>query len=158
MRTWTSAVSGDMFNVNANSKSALSSNLITVFENLGQPTLMRMRGSVLLFTVDGAAADDAAIGMGICLANGLASTAAVLPGPITNSEFPWIWHTFTMMRHQTAADARTPLINTQRIEIDSKAMRKISPEMELFFMVELLNTAGTLDILIAPNFRVLLQS
>ena len=151
-------MSGDAFVVVTNSKAALSANLDAIFENLGQPTLMRIRGEVKMFATGGVVNDDCTLGLGICLANNLATTAAVLPGPITDSDFPWIWHSFSSFRRQTIETSDTPVINTLRLQIDSKAMRRINPAMELFFCAELLNSAGTMDINFMPNFRILLQS
>jgi len=156
--TWTSTVSTADFVVPANGKLALSGNLDAIFENLGKPTIMRIRGEVIFKVTAGTDGNVATIGVGIALANNLANTAAVLPGPVAESDFPWIWHSFVSLEQQGGADQFTPSVNVVRLIVDSKAMRRVPPATELFVMFENVSAAGTLACDVMANFRILLKS
>ena len=89
-------------------------------------TIVRTRGSVLIFlnAVDAAAEGFVgALGLGIVSDEAFAAGAASVPGPLNVPEWPgWIWHSYF---HILAAANIGEGTVMQRIEIDSKAMRKI---------------------------------
>ena len=88
-------------------------------------TLIRTRGSALikLVTTAGGTTDGmaGAIGIGVASENAFGVGATAIMDPFNDSEWDgWIWHSFFHVRGALDTEG-----SVQRIEIDSKAMRKI---------------------------------
>ena len=103
-------------------------------------TITRIRGRVGLFA-KGNAAVEGIIGMGLLVATTKAFVVGTtaLPCPLTDaSDEDWLWHTYVpMIETAGAAPAEdTNLMGSQRVEIDSKAMRKFEDSQSLIFVIE----------------------
>ena len=72
--------------------------------------------------------------------------AGSMPDPSAEPEYPWIWFGETML-YSPNANFADPMIN-QRLEIDSKAMRKFKPGQALTIIAQYVNLVGT------PGVRV----
>ena len=150
---WVISTLGDATSLTANTKVALRANLQASFENLGSPTLVRTRSHFVVAINSGTEFDDVLVGMGIAIVTALAAAAgaASLPGPLTNGDFPWLWHATRGGRFLEGQTAATDgalaggVANLQLFDFpcDSKAMRKLNAEEELVVCIELENTAGT---------------
>ena len=122
----------------SSSTKILGTTSLTVSE---QQTIIRCRG---LFTVslDSATAGGGFLGAaGIALVNSDAFAQGInsIPGPFTDAHWDaWMWHSFFEVHGITAtiADGVNAVSAMQRIEIDSKAMRKWDPAETLVFMAE----------------------
>ena len=102
-------------------------------------TVLRIRGEVFISGVPDAALEVAILGMGFIVVSEAAETAggAAMPGPIDDTNAPWLWHKFVVLENNelTTADAASIGLNS-RIEIDAKAMRVIRADERLVFMAE----------------------
>ena len=95
-----------------------------------QATLIRLRGllSLTLNTINAANAGfHGAVGVGICTAEAFAQGQAAVPDAVTDVDWDgWFWHHFFDIHSATSAiaDGVNAATCSQRIEVDSKAMRK----------------------------------
>jgi hypothetical protein len=95
--------------------------------------------------------------MGIGLASSAAFTAGIgsLPTPITEAAWDgWLWHRFFSV-HGGVADGSTNA-GSYQIEVDSKAMRKVSDEMTIFMAGEF-TEIGTALMSVFFDSRMLLK-
>ena len=128
-----------------------------------QATLVRMRGHLHLICEVSGGVDNGFNGAaGIALVNSDAFAQGInsIPGPQTDSNWDsWIWHSFFDVRTITAtiADGVNAGVAHQRIEIDSKAMRKWDPAETLVLMVEAVEN-GTATLRINCDSRLLLKA
>ncbi len=129
-------------------------------ENLGKPTIARMRGSILVADDQSAAVaeDKAAVFMGVTLIDSRALAAGVgsMPNPAINIEYPWMWFAEAMISVPSTIALEQVATRFQRIEVDGKAMRKAPPDHALVFLVAATSVAGTPDLEIYGCIRVLL--
>ena len=120
--------------------------------------MLRTRGEFLIHAVPNAAADNDVLGIGLIVATVQAVTAggASLPGPISNVDAEWAWHTFVPFDaiSLTAADpnARSVVV---RIPLDSKAMRKLGTNQSYALIAEL-STGTFANVEVIGGFRVLI--
>ena len=108
----------------------------------GEITLVRTRGFIHYFLNSAAAQGDGffgAVGLGQTTAQAFAAGSASIPGPLTQAGWDgWFWHSYFDVRL-----AETGLFNSfahQRIEIDSKAMRKVNSDLVIFGMTEVIES------------------
>ena len=130
----------------ATGAAALASNvpaIIAMVANNNPGTIMRSRGQVL-GSIDGAVDDDkVAIAVGLIIADDDAVAVGVtaIPSPLNDMEAEWIWHGFLLLQAQgTSTDA--PGL-TARLEIDSKAMRRVKSNTQCVFAIHPNSLAGT---------------
>ncbi len=101
-------------------------------------TLIRTRG-VISIMPESVAADvqiAGAVGMGIVSAEARVAGVASIPEPFTDGDWGgwFVWRTFAMnVQFESAAGTRLQQID---LEIDSKAMRKITPNENLVVVAE----------------------
>ncbi len=155
---WTGSVPIDAVGLAANSKVGIDLNQQPFIENLGSPTLVRTRS---LFDINvgstGTENDDVLMAVGIAVVNSnAAGTSASLPGPITDVGFPWLFHAskgFRFFELASAANDGTQWTSAAHwtLEVDSKAMRKLSSEEELVLVMETIQAAGTASIQLLPH-------
>jgi len=114
-------------------------------------TLMRIRGHILL-QLDAAGVDERAlVSFGIGLFSTDARVAGAVPEVFDEAEFGWIWYGFgsvTSLAEAAIAGEGPGMIH--RIEVDSKAMRKVKPNQSIALVAEVCSTSdmgGTVDIL-----------
>ena len=127
-----------------------------------EATIVRLRGYAE-FTLEavGSLGDgfSGAIGFGIVSQAAFAVGATAVPTPTTESEWPgWLYHRFFGARSVTAtiADGANAVGAVHRIEIDSKAMRKIGIDELIMGVVEV-TEQGTATMEMHGNTRMLLK-
>jgi len=116
--------------------SILGSGIITTF---GEETLARTRGLLDVQLTSSTSAGDGyfgAVGIGIGTSAAFAVGAGSLPSPITELGWDgWLWHQFISV-HEDSADGQGGGAAHQRVEVDSKAMRKLNTDETFFAMAE----------------------
>ncbi len=120
-------------------------------------TILRMRGEIL-FYLDGAADTSrqviaAAIGLISTDAFTLGSTA--FPDPLADVGFPWLWYSAVSLSNDL--DSVGDVIDAAvavRLQVDSKAMRKVKPD-ETLVVVFQTSTAITTTVIRQGQLRVL---
>ncbi len=127
-----------------------------------QQTIVRIRGVLELHLGSAAAAGDGYLGAaGIALVNSDAFAQGInsIPGPQSDAHWDaWMWHSFFSLHSITAtiADGANAAGVHQRIEIDTKAMRKWDPSETLVLMVEG-TEVGTSVLIMHADSRMLLK-
>ena len=122
-------------------------------------TIVRIRGefSCMLTSFTGAGDGfQGAVGIGIASSAAFTAGIASLPTPLTEAAWDgWMWHRFFGCRGNGTSPDGVGL-GSFRAEIDSKAMRKVSDEMTMFAVAEVVET-GTASMLIFLDTRALLK-
>ena len=102
-------------------------------------TVVRLRGVFVarLTTISGASAGFfGAIGIAKASSAAIAAGIASVPTPITEIGWDgWLYHTFIQLHGQTAT-AGDSVMDSVRIEVDSKAMRKLNNEESFYGAIE----------------------
>jgi len=128
-----------------------------------QQTIVRIRGLIhlQLTSVDVVSAGFlGACGIGLVQNDAFSVGITALPGPQTDANWDgWMWHSFFDVRAVTAtiADGANAVGVDQRLEIDSKAMRKWTADMTLILMVEV-TESGTATLRVNGDSRILLKA
>ena len=128
-----------------------------------QQTIVRIRGHLHLTLLTGAASGDGFIGAaGIALVNSDAFAQGInsIPGPLTDAHWnAWMWHSFWDVRVLTGtfSDGVNAGSVQQRLEIDTKAMRKWDPAETLVLMLEGVES-GTAAMEFNGDSRILLKA
>jgi len=94
-------------------------------------TLLRTRGEILITAAPNAATDSDVIGLGIIVIKQAAAVVggASVPSPVDDLTASWLWHRFLCMDAAGAtAQSDASISNNVRVEVDSKAMRKMTPQ------------------------------
>ena len=159
---WTGGHSADFTILGANSVTALGSSIITLLaiDSMTSPTLVRVRGEIVVAATGGTANGDVALGAGIAVVNRRASTvgSSALPRPISDMDYSWLWHSIYFLKTTATATQIVPTVGIVRDKIDSRAMRKIlSKEEEIAYMFETQNDAGNATVEFAIQTRLLLK-
>ncbi len=100
-------------------------------------TVIRTRGAVVVRpNTDTDNTFVGAIGMGIVSADAFAAGVASIPGPYDDGDWGgwFVWRTFAF--RQEAVTAASVYVSSQTMEIDSKAMRKVTPNEVLVVVGE----------------------
>ncbi len=113
-------------------------------------TILRWRGYVsAMFDETAQPGDQAAIawGIGVFSTDAVAVGATALPDPGSEPEFPWVWYGEMFLQSREATGAGNPTSSAwgplaQRIEIDSKGMRKVKPGESVAIVWEVDNAVG----------------
>ena len=152
---WTGGQTAIGTTVSTGSTVALGSSVITLLtiDSMTSPTLVRVRGELMMWDSGGSNGDAGVLGFGIAVVSRRASDvgSTAVPRPLDEMDYSWLWHTMNFIVRRTGADAFTPAINVVRMVIDSKAMRKVlSKEEELVYVIQMKVITGTL----AVNFTV----
>ena len=124
--------------------------IIAMVANNNPGTVMRSRGQVL-GSIDGAVDGDAvsvAVGLIIADDDAVAAGVASIPSPASDMEAEWLWHGFLLLKAQGTSTDQPGL--TARLEIDSKAMRRVKSNTQCVFAAAPVSLAGTpaVDILV----------
>ncbi len=110
-------------------------------------TIARIRGHVVASQNTAAAANSMLLGIGLIVVSENAFTvggAASMPGPLTDINASWLWHNILAFGPtQAGAVSDNAITMNQRVEIDSKAMRKVGPDDALAFIWEGLQLRGS---------------
>ncbi len=113
----------------------------TLSTAIGSQTIYRLRGSVLVW-LDGTpvAGDAVRVGLGVHVATEDIGTS-VLASPLTDTGTPWLWSWFGALAAEVDQNEFGGLA-VARVDIDSKAMRRIKSAQAVQFVVEVA-TVGT---------------
>ncbi len=127
---------------------------------LGGVTIARIHGVIDLILTATAASSNGfigAVGLGIVTTDAFLAGGASLPDPLGDQAWGgWLYHQHFDVRSITAtlADGVNASSCHQRIEIDTKAMRKMKPNETLMGRIETTET-GTATMLAFANTRML---
>jgi len=125
-------------------------------------TMIRLRGYAHITLASSAAVGDGftgAIGVALVNTDAFLAGAGSIPGPFTDQNWDgWFYHHFFDVRSITAtiADGANASAASQRIVIDSKAMRKWDPSETMVGMFEV-SESGAASIELNAQTRVLLK-
>ena len=138
---------------------AAASTILGTSLAFGSPaTILRMRGQILL-NFD-AAADNSrqnvGIGIGIISSDAFAAGAGSVPDPLSETDYPWLWwSTIPLVNDLQIAGESLQLAVVARVEVDSKAMRKVKPGQSLAVIYQTSAAVSATNIQQA-NIRVLI--
>jgi len=106
-------------------------------------TIIRMRGRFDAFISTAAAVGDGfqgAVGIGLATSAAFAIGITAIPTPITEAAWDgWLWHSFFGAHRGFDGSGA----GAASLEIDSKAMRKVSDEMSLFAAIEVVEVGAS---------------
>ena len=127
--------------------------VIDLFTLTEPRTLRRLRGKVMVQLDAGAPDEKANIAMGIIVVNerALAVGVSAMPSPVADGGDDWIWYGVASVNSGTEA-AILPEYLTDRMEIDSKAMRKLHADERIVFIIEpstVVDQGGTFDFVVS---------
>ncbi len=109
-------------------------------------TILRCRGT-LLAQLDETkqVGDDIVLGFGLFIlsSDAFASGTGAFPDPLGDMEFPWLYYHRWAMRASVAAGEESLGASCYRLEIDTKAMRKIKPLETLAYALQYAQSVGT---------------
>ena len=97
-----------------------------------------------------------AVGIGIVSNQAFAIGATAVPMPIDEEDSEtWLWHHYVNLVAPSTTDFAPGAVN-QRIEIDSKAMRKVEQNETIYMAVQGVET-GTIVAEVVANTRMLFK-
>jgi len=128
--------------------SSLMGSTVTPAAGQEDGTIVRTRGLFDAFIEQTPAADGdgyfGAVGIGVASLAAVSAGIGSLPTPITEISWDgWLWHSFFSVHVPDIAFAPSSA-SQQRIEIDSKAMRKFETLMSVYMAVEIVETGGAI--------------
>jgi len=133
--------------------------------NLGQSsgggiTIVRIRGAVDVWlevaTTVGDAFGDVAFGIGVVSGDAFAAGAASMPGPLSDPDWDWMWvHYLGAVVSLTTVESALEGLAATRIEIDTKAMRKLKPNQTVFGVLETEDETGAVTLSFSAFTRML---
>ena len=132
--------------------------ITTVFTTTIPQTLMRLRGRIGAI-IDGPTAGDAVClpcGMIVGTEEQVATGITGFPNPGDDLDAEWVWHGFLVLLAGGTADDQAG--GTDRLEIDSKAMRKMKQSQSLVFILTNEALSGTAAVDVALGVRGLTGS
>ena len=132
-----------------------------ILENVPNPTIVRIRGEVLVaVSASGAAGavSEAVMGIKITTSSAFAAGGASVESPSTEIGGDWIWWHTAPLRNDAAFTAGNDEgLLWARVPIDSKAMRKVKVNEVLIFVVHNVAIASTHSQVISGGVRILLK-
>ena len=135
----------------------------SVLETFPNPTVVRIRGELVIgVTAIGAAGSNTDLTLGIKLttASAFAAGGASVESPNTEIGSDWIWWYASPTRSGNAvsseSDSNVGML--RRLVVDSKAMRKVSPNQVLILVAHNVVGGSTQTIAINGTIRVLLKT
>ena len=155
------AWSGNFFDEAAltGTQSVISSMLAPTGVGAARQTLLRTRGSLVVLGTPDAAGDSEIVGLGVIVVQQAAAAVggASVPGPLNDPDANWLWHQFVGLNAMGATgETPTSVSAIVRVEIDSKAMRKVAIDQELIMIGELA-TGEFASVIVTGGWRVLMQ-
>jgi len=121
-------------------------------------TVVRTRGSITIWTDQEANDEDPFGACGMCVVSdqALAIGVSAVPTPITDKDSDlWIMHQYFGLAFQFVSASGSPGVISQRVDFDSKAMRKIPPDTTLIWAVE--NASASAGLRYLLQFAVLIK-
>ncbi len=131
-----------------------------VLETFPTPTLIRTRGRLMLTNdASSAAGSRAIVTAGIIKVTAAALAGSAVPTPIADVGSDWLWWDVMTFGDVTGSIADTGPQETDRIVIDSKAMRKVGLNEVIIIVFELSSCQSTTMVgNICGNIRMLLKA
>ena len=116
---------------------------IVTFNEAG--TIYRCRGNLLALLDVQAAGNVNLLGVGLMVASDaqVAAGATAFPSPIDAVDADWIWHSFLPLKSETGTQSDLLGGQVARMEIDTKAMRKVKMNDNLVMVADGQQLAGT---------------
>ncbi len=114
---------------------------IGIAESSVRETLLRSRGQLNLMANPDTATDEGVVALGIIVVHSNAASigGTSLPGPSRDPGADWLWHRYVPLLNtfgaSSPANAWGSLLS-DRIEVDSKAMRRVPPDHTVALIVE----------------------
>ena len=152
---WFAGVGGTTPNaVTTSGVQILGSGIITGF---GEETLVRVRGLLdIVLKTAGATGDGffGAVGIGLVSSAAFLGGVSTVPTPITELGWDgWLWHSFFSVHGDQVAGESARGSGHYRVEVDSKAMRKVETDMTLYGIIESVEIGvATMDIFFDTRF------
>ncbi len=154
---WTGAC-GEVDAVDLAESTNVSTSGIVFVDFVAPFTIARIRGHIFC-QLDATATDERAIiAWGIGIVSTDARQAGSTPDPSDEPDFPWMWYGYSTIT-SLAETAASPQGMFHRLEVDTKAMRKVKPGQSVVLLGQVCKAAdqaGTWDVL--AGLRVLLAS
>ena len=126
---------------------------------VGASTVVRLRGILDVQLTSATSPGDGffgAFGIGVVTSAAFAAGVAALPTPVTEIDWDgWMYHTFISV-HESSADEPGSGASHQRIEIDSKAMRKMDGDVTLVGVLDVVEIGTAVGALFFDS-RVLIK-
>ena len=101
-----------------------------------------------------------AAGIGLCTDDAFAVGVTAVPNPVASADWEgWLWHQFVGVHTMTVtiADGVHAMSAYQRIQVDSKAMRRLETGMTMFMALEISEVIGTVAMDVHFDSRVLFK-
>ena len=160
-KTWFGSLSGgDGTAITITAVQAAILNVTHLEADIHDVTILRSRGGLFVTATPNAASDADVVGLGLIVVhtNALTVGGASLPGPINDIGADWLWHQFVPLDaiSATSADGQSVGLNV-RVEVDSKAMRRLQTDHAVVLMAELA-TGQMTTITVNGGIRFLLGS
>ena len=155
---------GGRFNLSIPTASAVGTTLVpeSTLENVPEPTLVRIRGSILCTMLSAAAVPNAVfltLGIKLATATAVAASSFELPGTDIGSD--WIWWQKVPLVLITGGSVASPngdgLTSNVRVDVDSKAMRKVKQNEVLILVAENQVSESTGTVGVDGGVRVLFK-
>ncbi len=113
----------------------------------GEPvTILRCRGLIHAFLDSTRQVGDTislTFGLGIVSQDAAALGASAMPDPGSEPDYPWLWWGTMFLDGQLAAGGENPWgASAQKLEVDTKAMRKMKPRESLVWVMQSDTVAG----------------
>ncbi len=108
-------------------------------------TILRIRGYVQAMFDSTVQVGDLILltfGLGVVSADAFAAGAASLPDPSGDPDYPWLWWGQMELRSEVAAGPTSWGPSAQRLEVDSKAMRRLQQAQTLAWVIQATEAAG----------------
>ena len=81
-------------------------------------------------------------GLGVVSTDAFAAGAASMPDPAAEAEYPWLWYGEIMLRQIGTSDVAAWGINAMRLDVDTRAMRRMKPGQSLAWVMQHQVVAG----------------
>ena len=108
-------------------------------------TILRYHGYVQAHMDATKVADDTIVlgfALGIVSTDAAAVGGVSIPDAFGDPDYPWLWHGTMFLQSELAAAAESWGLSAQRLEVDTKAMRRFKPGESLVWSVESATVAG----------------
>ena len=155
---------GGQVNASVTTGASVVATLVTEanLEQSPNPTLVRIRGNLLVTLISSAAVPSSThMVMGIKLASSAAITGTAVEVPFTDVGSDWIWWKAVPLVLLTGGSVASPngdgLTSNVRIEVDSKAMRKVKLNEALVLVMENLVSESTTTVGVDGAIRILFK-
>jgi len=131
--------------------------IISTLTDASPVTVLRSRGHILVKGTPDATSDSGVVGLGIIVVGDAAAVVggASVPGPLTDGSGPWIWHAIVPLAAGQAALAGDDIGSFARVDVDSKAMRKLGIAEQLVLVGQVGSGNSYASVSVIGGIRVL---